>query len=1220
MNTRSQSQTIESSENWDDDFEFQRSNEPNILGKHQAAADPRLSVASSAFIEDWDTEGTQQNIKHPSSMVLGDRKNYPVPALEEWAEPGPSTPTKRSTSQAENWDDDFEDRTEFTTKRHPHAYSLKTRHSYHTPPRLKTASDPENWDDDFETDKADTTPMTKRTRQEAYPDSSDDEAELGFTDKEEDRTVTARSQPQLKLRQSPPPPVPALPLSLLSPVEPFPRSPTVSVFSIPTTSGRNSVGYTSTSHLALRPSVSGGSLAMLPPSPPIHRERRRLRKKSRPPHIENNVFELIEEQRDSPPPLPPSTPERPSTSPLPQSDTGSSGPQKTPLLSRIGSVKRWGVRKKRASTGPAEVMMHELGHEDQEHTPRPTSSLASVSSPSTRPSWFFRSGGAPGSGSPPPPPTAELKHEKSMNSMYSPVLSTPSKLSKRKSSKMLDPSSSSEVVGTPGKPSLFSTARRPTSMQVPQGKVISTSTGTRHTSYGSSVGRAASKTFSHPNESVEDLQPREGSRGFMGGMRKISLVSGTKHKRKKSTAEVTCLPPVPMSPPPPLPDEPEHPDQLLPPIELQPPSPPRTLNGATASHSAPINISQGVETLFVPSSSAPASLSPKSSPVSASRTSPGKASSPQSASLGRATQVPPSSSSGVAIPRRNSLGDLKIPARISQAQISLKRDLGMVREFAASVDKLKELQAIHHHLVAEVHTVLESSPLSRATSPQMAHLTRPRSRLRSNTEPKSSFSGHKHLAATLNTITAKYKIPWECAELLIELGGGAPSPASPLPTTVSAQAAQSDIDLRKSRERAVTLSGEGSGLPSGFVASAATGQSNLSWRSSSGRHDLTQRQLILLRDILNSTDGVLPDDALIPEETRVNQQWRWGDAMSSTVTLPSEDSMQASQDGKKKRHGRMGMSGLRDMLRSLKRGHSGQPPPLPASTTSLSTQSSMGSQSQHHYPHAHLSQSHAQRSSKLSTRPGSARYTRDAPNSPYSGQSLKHKTSPRRPSLASIFRLGQKNKNVSSGAESSLDSAHGSRCASRGSATTEEEDWDQIDSVTDLDGAARALGIDGSATIKGKNGRSPYLNHSHDMRPMSPKRAACSSQTSLKCEPSLRSIRPMRSTRLSNVEEVVDDRQTRSNSKAQNRVSLPRTSPSRPPSRNYKLAMSGSVRSAPPQPPDGDSSLFSEFKLSMTPENIKPLLDNAKEVHLRLNECIREVRALLDASTNLPSS
>ncbi|KAG2066621.1 hypothetical protein BDR04DRAFT_1106425 [Suillus decipiens] len=1215
-------QTIESSENWDDDFEFQQGNEQN-LGKHRVAAEPRLSVASFAFTEDWDTEGTQQNLKHLTSMVLGDRKNYPPPALEEWAEPGPSTPTRRSTTQAENWDDDFEDRTEFPAKRLPHAYSLTTRHSYHTPPRLKSASDPENWDDDFETDKADTTPITKRTRQEAYPDSSDDEADLGFTDKEEDRTVTARIRPQLKLRQSPPPPVPALPLSLPSPVEPFPRSPTVSVFSIPTTSGRNSVGYTSTSHLALRPSASGGSLAMLPPSPPIHRERRRLRKKSRPPHIDNNVFELIEEQRDSPPPLPPSTPERPSTSPLPQSDTGSTGPQKTPLLSRIGSVKRWGVRKKRASTGPTEVMMHDLGHDDQEHTPRPTSSLASVHSSSTRPSWFFRSGGAPGSGSPPPPPAAQLKHEKSTNSMHSCVLSTPSKLSKRKSSKIFDPSSSSEIVGTPGKPSLLSAARRPTSMQVPQGKVISTSTGTRHTSYGSSVGRAASKAFRHPDESIEDLQSRDGSRDFMGGMRKISLVSGTKHKRKKSASEVTSLPPVPMSPPPPLPNEPDDPDQLLPPIELQPPSPPRTLNGVSASYSAPINISQGVESLFVPSSSAPASLTPKTSPVSASRTSPGKSSSPQSASLGRATQAPlPSLSSSASVPRRNSLGDLKIPARISQAQISLKRDLGMVREFAASVDKLKELQAIHHHLVAEVHTVLESSPLSRTASPPMAHLARPRSRLRSNTEPKSNFSEHKHLAAALNAITTKYKIPWECAELLIELGGGTPSSASPPPVSVSA--AQTDLDLLKSRERAVTLSGEESKLPSGFVASAATGQSNLSWRSSSGRHDLTQRQLVLLRDILNSTNGSLPDDALTPEEIHVNRQWRWGDAMSSTVTLPSEESMQASQDGKKRRHSRIGMSGLRDMLRSLKRNHSSQPPPPlpppPASTTSLSTQSSMGSQSQHHYPHAHLSESHAQRSSKTSTRPESARYTRDAPTSPYSGQSLKHKVSPRRPSLASIFRLGQKNKNVSSGAESSLDSVHGSRCASRSSATTEEEDWDRIDSVTDLDGAVRALGTDGSATIKGKKGRSPYVNHPHDMRPMSPKRAACSSQTSLKCEPSPRSIRPMRSTRLSNVEEVVDDRQARSKSNTQNRISVARTSPSRPPSRNYKLAISGSVRSAPPQPPDGDTSLFSEFKLSMTPENIKPLLDNAKEVHLRLNECIREVRALLDASTNSPPS
>ncbi|OJA11883.1 hypothetical protein AZE42_10379, partial [Rhizopogon vesiculosus] len=153
------------------------------------------------------------------------------------------------------------------------------------------------------------------------------------------------------------------------------------------------------------------------------------------------------------------------------------------------------------------------------------------------------------------------------------------------------------------------------------------------------------------------------------------------------------------------------------------------------------------------------------------RTSPGKASSPQSASLGRTTQVSIPPSSSAAVPRRNSLGDLKIPARISQAQIGLKRDLGMVREFATSVDKIKELQIIYHHLVAEVQAVLNSAPLSRVTSPPIIHLARPRSRLRSNTEPKSSFSEHKQLVAALNAITIKYRIPWECAELLIELSG-----------------------------------------------------------------------------------------------------------------------------------------------------------------------------------------------------------------------------------------------------------------------------------------------------------------------------------------------------------------------------------------------------------------------------------------------------------------
>lgn len=45
---------------------------------------------------------------------------------------------------------------------------------------------------------------------------------------------------------------------------------------------------------------------------------------------------------------------------------------------------------------------------------------------------------------------------------------------------------------------------------------------------------------------------------------------------------------------------------------------------------------------------------------------------------------------------------------------------------------------------------------------------------------------------------------------------------------------------------------------------------------------------------------------------------------------------------------------------------------------------------------------------------------------------------------------------------------------------------------------------------------------------------------------------------------------------------------------------SGSVRSMPPTP-----------AVAMTPENIKPLLENAKEVKRRLEECIEELRVLL---------
>lgn len=142
------------------------------------------------------------------------------------------------------------------------------------------------------------------------------------------------------------------------------------------------------------------------------------------------------------------------------------------------------------------------------------------------------------------------------------------------------------------------------------------------------------------------------------------------------------------------------------------------------------------------------------------------------------------------------------------------------------------------------------------------------------------------------------------------------------------------------------------------------------------------------------------------------------------------------------------------------------------------------------------------------------------------------------------------------------------------------------------------------------------LAQGHTRRPITPIRCPESPQMSLRVEASPRSLRPMRSIRLSNVQEVDDGPPPRARSRTRNR---PKTSPHRPPSRSQQLAAasafggkSGSVRSAPPQQPLDMDGQAPDIKLSMTPENIKPLLENAKEVHTRLNECIREMRALLD--------
>ena len=642
---------------------------------------------------------------------------------------------------------------------------------------------------------------------------------------------------------------------------------------------------------------------------------------------------------------------------------------------------------------------------------------------------------------------------------------------------------------------------------------------------------------------------------------------------------------------------------------------------------------------------------------------------------------------------------------------------------------------------------------TRATSPSFFNLSRPSSRSRSNTNPRSGSStyatndasNHRQLTAAFHALESKYRISWECAELLIELSGGPPAsqtqtspPNSATPTVSPLHSAPIPIPTPSQnggppgRERAVTLAGD---EPKPHVTSSSTNSSVASppmaspphpaqWRASTGRHDLSSRQLLLLREILNNPHDVsmpyhghshLGIEHDIPEE-EVNRGWRWGDAMTSTITLYSEESSQRdsatgsvgglSQPGqnspiKKRRSTRLGMRGLRDMLKSLKKSvtehsphhstHSHSPhhnhyhhhpnfeisPPAVTPEPVLlpgqsSTSVSASTDSSLNLPRP---QSVQTRLPKTSTGPESTKSLRERhPNSPYGTvPALTHK-SPRRPSLASIFRLGHKTKSSSianssphgSGRElgASFDQIPYLNSGSSGqpsAITAEEDDWHQISSASELELASKACGLhvsEGPSTVRGKKGRLPYSLQNlqgEKMRgiPETPKRTPNASQTSITGSgesPQLHTLLPQspqtpasysRSTKLSNVRELaefddgrdhfVHEPQPRrvSSSKGKQRASgAPSPNSNRPPSRGSRRGgQTGSVRSAPPQawisqghdyspelqaaglPPPPPPSLA----LAMTPENLKPLLENALEVHTRCNDCIAELRSLLQA-------
>lgn len=584
---------------------------------------------------------------------------------------------------------------------------------------------------------------------------------------------------------------------------------------------------------------------------------------------------------------------------------------------------------------------------------------------------------------------------------------------------------------------------------------------------------------------------------------------------------------------------------------------------------------------------------------------------------------------------------------------------------------------------------------------------------------------YNELASAFYVINSKYSITWECADLLIELGGGSvngnsnddyssPSASASAPITSQFTSAhspeQGSIGVKHGRGRAITLAGDETkptqpplvasySVPGSTAADhtspisspsngSAFAPHSMSWRTSTGRHHLSQRQLVLLGEMLNNahahsnvavdTDDIganLQADKPLPEKSvltsrshnqprmllvAVNKDWKWGDPKNSTVTLPSVDG-DRFDNGKtstdhKRRSGKLGMSGLRDLLRALKRSavleetpHLASAIPI-QSTTSLSTESSTGSR-RLRKPR----QPSQQRRNRTGTGPDSVRSAlengqgqRDLVTaSPYGASFATAKPSPRRPSLASIFRIGGKNRpsnktnDEAAPAPRSEPADGGISAQSSGGgedSSGAEEDWDRMDSASDLDTAAKALGIiDGSATARGgsrgegRKKKSLYLQQDSSPqlgaeqfidRPLVTKRSFGASQISIRDSEhqsmenfSQSGSVPSRPVRLSNVEEHADDAssvyalssaRSVSQTHPDSNVRLPKcgVGPSCP-----GFSKSGSVRSMPVHVASMTSSPANP--LAMTPENIKPLLENAKEVQARLGHCIAELRALI---------
>ncbi|KAG8903210.1 hypothetical protein FRB99_003590 [Tulasnella sp. 403] len=1279
--------------------------------------------------------------------------------------------------EAENWDDDFVFQTP-TDETRPSDASVRRRSA-------ATHGESINWDDDDDGPAIQQLPIrnvkTPQPDEVDWGDSDDDADRVPrlahhthatpdpspgkwTTDGEDDeaarydmdKTVTIKNRSTLANGSS------AGPRSAMSSSASLPSdsqnhvhiphhtrySPTPYSPTSPTLSSAFSMGASSTAHLALRTTASKTSSLVTPPIAyqPPPRPRRRLRKKSRPPQVDvADVFEMVDSRgflnelgesdnetttaaRPSArptsllpsPPLPLRSRSGPSPSPShlteavsPPPSVPSSPSGRAQLLYRIGSMKNWSRRKGRHSSQSDMSVVGSLTADaapsltSREATPAESIVSPEHSAPTSPTPWMLRARSQS-----PTPEASDVSRRGSISRR-----SQTSVGKKHGISKVLG------LVHSPSAQQTDDTSRRPTSfVQQPTRPPISKRKFT--------MARSTSNPLFQP---PVKFPPAPGS---VLGLKNLSVQNV--HKRNKSLGAESAsslalhgippLPPLPSSdslPPTPRlsnpPDKVSDEPPLLPPIELLPPSPPRLFPSASQPAST-------MGSSFLHLSDFSSTSSPTRSPGATT-------------SLGRANGTTIVGKNGPSHLRRNSLGDLKIPARISKAQVGLKNNLTMVREFANNVEQLKDLQNMYKTLVLSIQLALEEGGPGQAEQLGSGHGVRP-----PGAGPPQILNkdiSRLHTTEALKKLDEHYSLWWECADLLIDLGSGTVGGMIPEANATGgderntehapkSNPSASTTALGKARERAVTLGGETTSYSSAATAakvSLSSSQGSLPnghphWRASTGRQDLSQRQLVLLKEMLNTPDPstlTLPDvsktskpttpsldpslqlDSFLPdmvdESHPYRQSYRPHHSAASALTLlessasssapsRSRGGMPSTSDfthnmpmsppkgeSKLRRASRVGLTGLRDMLRSLKKAAMQQSQGTSTDKPDGSQTSSLDSRVPVDglppvpplppLPHPPIPLQTGRRRSKTSTgahtvaaaelvAPQSPEPVPPLPEEhprPFSSQATRK--SPRRPSLASLFRIGNGHKTDRKKSGRSSLGKTPSIGVGDTSTTTEEDysDWDRIDSASDLDISMRGPSAAGTVdsnhdytvnqrTVKGRRILVPKQAHDASA-PSSPgyNTVPPPSESSLSLHGSPHGSPLHQPTRLPHAiteeagqtplaKKSSGNHPRRPVSRSRNRQA---TNSSLPPMPFDTLLAGGPVTPQPdpkstsqpiplpPVPSAPPPNAPTPERLALTPENIRPLLEYSKEIAARLNECVTELRYLNTTYNTIPT-